>query len=252
MSLNPRETNLVLKSFSPRAYDRVEAVGELVDLRAGTVVERTGEPATHAYFPLDSTLSMVVVDGEGRSAETAMIGCREATGIFTISTGAGPATNSVVTVRGSAFRAPVEPLKRLFSEDPEFRAAILASMQALMCQLSFNAACHRFHRLEPRYVRWLLETHDRVGGGDMFVTHERSAALLGVQRAGLTGAANDLARRKLIIKRRGVTSVADRAGLEAASCDCYGSVKREYHRLMDRPQLQVPAASGSLLTGIHW
>jgi CRP-like cAMP-binding protein len=76
-------------------------------------------------------------------------------------------------------------------------------------------------------------THDRVGGADVFpLTQEFLAIMLGVRRSGVTLAAGALQDAGLIRYRRGGIRVLDRAGLEAAACECYGAVRRQYDRLL--------------------
>lgn len=76
-------------------------------------------------------------------------------------------------------------------------------------------------------------THDRVGTDVFQLTQEFLSQMLGVRRAGVSGAAADLQKEKLITYRRGTVTVLDRKGLEKASCDHYGIVIAEYERLMD-------------------
>jgi hypothetical protein len=53
-----------------------------------------------------------------------------------------------------------------------------------------------------------------------------------VRRASVTVAAGMLQQAGLITYSRGRIAVRDRAGLEAASCECYGVVKRKYAQLL--------------------
>ncbi len=57
-------------------------------------------------------------------------------------------------------------------------------------------------------------------------------ALLGVRRVGVTGAASALQRKHLISYSRGVVTVLNRRGLEAASCPCYRLTKNVYDRIL--------------------
>ena len=57
--------------------------------------------------------------------------------------------------------------------------------------------------------------------------------MLGVQRTGVSGAAGGLKRAGLIRYRRGIVTILDRRGLQRLSCECYGTSKREFDRLLD-------------------
>ena len=56
--------------------------------------------------------------------------------------------------------------------------------------------------------------------------------MLGVRRAGVTVALGTLRAAGLIRNTHGQVSIIDRAGLEAASCECYRTVRNEYERLL--------------------
>lgn len=56
--------------------------------------------------------------------------------------------------------------------------------------------------------------------------------MLGVRRATVTTAASILQRAGYIRYRRGHIQIADREGLESASCECYRVIRSEYERLI--------------------
>jgi hypothetical protein len=58
------------------------------------------------------------------------------------------------------------------------------------------------------------------------------AMMLGVRRPSVTAVAHHLKQAGLIEYQRGLIHVRDRPGLEAASCECYGVIRREMDRLL--------------------
>jgi CRP-like cAMP-binding protein len=89
--------------------------------------------------------------------------------------------------------------------------------------------------VEERLARWLLMTHDRADGDTLPLTQEFLATMLGVRRAGVSVAASALQKAGLIAYAQGQITVLDRAGLEAAACECHGVVRRQYERLLGWP-----------------
>jgi hypothetical protein len=110
--------------------------------------------------------------------------------------------------------------------------------QALITQMSQTVVCNRHHSVEQQLCRWLLLLLDRSSGSEILMTHETIANMLGVRREGITEAACRLAQLGYISYRRGHITVVNRAGLERRSCECYGVVRKEYHRLL--PMASLP------------
>ena len=69
--------------------------------------------------------------------------------------------------------------------------------------------------------------------GDEFpLTHDFLGLMLGLRRATVTGTASALQARKLIRYNRGLITVLNRKGLEAAACECYRLINDEFYRLL--------------------
>ena len=101
-----------------------------------------------------------------------------------------------------------------------------------MTQMAQTAACNRLHSVEQQLCRWLLLTLDRIPSGELIMTQELVASMLGVRRESVTEAAGSLQNAGYIRYRRGHISVLDRRGLETRACECYGVVRKELTRLL--------------------
>jgi Mn-dependent DtxR family transcriptional regulator len=93
-------------------------------------------------------------------------------------------------------------------------------------------ACNAVHSVEERCCRWILSLHDRLDQDTVPLTHEFLADMRGVQRSTVSSITRSLQEAGLIRQGRGVITVTDRAGLEQTSCECYGTVRRSFERLL--------------------
>jgi CRP-like cAMP-binding protein len=78
----------------------------------------------------------------------------------------------------------------------------------------------------------LLTARDRATSDELPLSHEFLSMMLGVRRAGVTVAVGTLKTAGLIRNSNGRVTIIDRQGLEAASCECYRTVRNEYERLL--------------------
>ena len=94
--------------------------------------------------------------------------------------------------------------------------------------ISQSVACSQHHDIEQRLARLLLTLNQYAGSQEFTMVQASLAGLLGVRRAGITGAAGKLQARGLIRYRRGRITALDRRGLEKASCECYRFIRSQY------------------------
>ena len=123
-------------------------------------------------------------------------------------------------------------MKQEFDRAGPVLRLLLRYTQALITQMTQTAVCNRHHSIEQQLSRWLLMTLDRIPSGELVMTQELVARMLGVRREGVTEAAGKLQQVGYIRYRRGHIAVLDRSGLERTACECYSAVKTEFDRLL--------------------
>jgi CRP-like cAMP-binding protein len=228
------KSNLILSALPPPEYERLSTHLEYVELPLGKVLYAPEEPIKYAYFLLGGAVSIVTVLRDGGSVEAGVVGKEGVVGIpLVLGTKIELNRRAVVQIAGSGLRLKAAAFTEEFNRGEHLRRLLLSYLHAFITQLSQTAACNRMHRLEERLARWLLACQDRLGSNELQLTQEIIAEMLGVRRAGVSVAETQLQERGLIKHKRGYIQIIDRAGLEAASCECYAVVSREYQRLVE-------------------
>ena len=212
-------------------------------MRLGEVLYEPGQHLRHAYFPTTAVVSMHYMMGTGACVETCGVGREGMVGIALFMGGQSTPSSAVVQTAGHGYRLERTALQRAFGADGQLRRLLLRYTQALMAQISLTAACYRHHTVEQQLSRWLLTTLDRAPPGELVMTQELVANLLGVRRESITQAAGRLQDGGYIRYRRGHITVCDPVGLKRCACECYGVVDKELHRLLDETLLRQEAAS---------
>ena len=225
--------NRLLRALAPPTAQQVRLTLDPVALRLKETLITRDAPITAVYFPLDAVVSVISTFANGSTREVATIGNEGLVGIPRfLQTDRMPFT-AVVQVPGAALRMEAAHFDLAVRTVGSDFAEVLARYTHAWCtQLGQHAACHGHHRVGPRCARWLLQTADRVGRAVFPLTQELLAIMLGVRRPSVTAVARQLQQAGLIAYQRGLIHVLDRPGLEAASCECYGVIRREMERLL--------------------
>jgi CRP-like cAMP-binding protein len=224
--------NQLLAALPPAEFERLAPHLEAVPMRIGEALYEPGEQLQHAYFPTTAIVSLHYVMESGASAESAGVGNEGVVGISLFMGGDTTPSSAVVQTAGQAYRLQGRVLKQEFNRGGLMQSLLLRYTQALIAQMIQTAACNRHHSVEQQLCRWLLLTLDRVPSGELVMTQELVASMLGVRREGITHAAGRLQDAGVIRYRRGHIAVLERSGLETRACECYSVVKKELGRLL--------------------
>ena len=223
--------NRLLAELPRKHLEQLLSQMESVPLNLGAVLYEPGARIRHCYFPTEGVVSLLTVLAPHKAAEVGMVG-RE--GVVGMSAAVGinvSQLRAVVQGDGSAMRITAANLQKEFASSDALHRGLFRFNHSLLGQVAQTAACNRFHRAEMRLARWLLVTRDRLRSESFRLTHQFLSLMIGARRVGVTTAAGGLARRKLITYSRGNIRILNSSGLQAASCECYETVKALYTHL---------------------
>lgn len=245
--------NRILAALPPDELERLRDRMELLPMSVRQVVFEANRVMEHVYFPEDLVTSIVGLMEDGSAVETATVGNEGMVGVPVFLGAMQMAGQGFVQVSGSAWRLPAGVLREEVRRGGALSRLLGRYTQALFTLVAQSSACNRKHTVEQRCARWLLMTHDRVQADTFDLTQLFLSQMLGVRRATVTEAAGALQARGLIEYTRGRMTIVDRAGLEAASCPCYGIIRAEFARMLDGVELPsaldaVQASQGGMST----
>ncbi|MDD1642999.1 MAG: Crp/Fnr family transcriptional regulator [Methylococcaceae bacterium] len=229
--MTPKQNHL-LAALPAEIFERISPHLELISMPLGEVLYESGGQLQHVYFPTTAIVSLHYLLESGASAEIAGVGNEGVLGISLFMGGNTTPSLATVQTAGCGYRLKGRLIMEEFNRAGPMMRLMLRYTQALMTQISQTAVCNRHHSIEQQLCRWLLLTLDRLPSQELTITQELIAGMLGVRREGITEAAGNLQRAGLISYRRGHITVLDRSGLESRVCECYNTVKKEFHRLL--------------------
>ncbi|MDQ2974854.1 MAG: Crp/Fnr family transcriptional regulator, partial [Acidobacteriota bacterium] len=179
------------------------------------------------YFPNSGIVSLLAAANGHASLEVGLVGKEGLLGLA-IFMGVNSSQNrAVVQGVGSAMKMKATAFRKECNNGGALPRILQRYTHSLLTQITQSAVCNQFHSVHERLARWLLMTHDRMGADEFALTQEFLSNMLGVRREGVSRAAADLQKRKLIRYSRGNVKILDRPGLEATSCGCYEIITDE-------------------------
>ena len=206
-------------------------------------LRRVELPFDQTLYPADAALDAVLFPESGmvsllatlegdQQVETGVVGREGLVGLPLVLGDNRSLVEVRVQQEGTALRIDAAAFRDVLEESAAFRVVMQRYALLFHAQVTLTAACNSRHAIDQRLARWLLIAHDRADADEFPMTHEFISLMLGVQRPGVSLAAAVLQRAGLIRYVRGRMAITDRLGLEAASCECYHTVRREHLRLL--------------------
>ncbi len=234
------DENKILDAFGNSKSQNFFARLERVSFSQGEVIYEADDEIDYVYFPETAVFSMLTSMEDGDTVEVGPIGNEGLVGLSIYFDATISPTRVVTHVAGTAMRLRADVLKKeLKTEGSPMPHLLRRYTQMLLAMTGQSSACNKLHSLEQQLARWLLMMHDYVGD-ELLLTHDLISQTLGVRRAGISGAANDLRNAGGIDYQRGRIQILDRRGVEAFACECYRVIRDEYERLYaDLPKLSA-------------
>ena len=227
--------NKLLASLPAADYRRLRPLLNPISLPFQYVLLKPGETLHTIYFPGDGVCSITQIMRNGRTVEVATVGNEGFIGINALFGGDRWLAGAMVTVPDSAVQTmSVTAFRGEMSRRGPLVNLVNRYAQGFVAFLMRSVACNALHTVDQRCARWLLTTRDRVGRNEFPLTQEFLAVMLGVRRPTVTLVVGALQRAGLIDYGHKRMIILDRAGLKAASCECYAAARKHFPRLRSR------------------
>ena len=222
--------NRLLQALSPIEHQRLLPLLEYVPMQRGWLLNRPGDEA-YLYFPTTSTISLLIVMGDGDSWEGAVIGNDGLVGTSLLTGVLDDDTIAEVQTAGGSYRINASLLKKDAASTDALRDLATRYMHALTTQMTQTGACSRHHRIEQQLSRWILLRLDRLKSHEIAITQGELGMLLGVRRQLVAAGIESLQTAGILEYTRGKIKVLTRPQLEAQACECYQVIRQETERM---------------------
>jgi CRP-like cAMP-binding protein len=184
--------------LAPADFARLQPHLTAVNLKLLHKLEKPNKPIEDIYFLDAGIASVVAVQSNEELAEIGLIGHEGMTG-SSVLLGSGQSPNATyMQAVGSGRKISVRDFRKAVQESESLQRLLLKYVQSFLVQTAQTAIANSRAKLPERLARWILMAQDRVGGDTLDLTHEFLGLMLGVRRAGVTEALQNLQRRRFI------------------------------------------------------
>lgn len=220
-------SNKLLAALPPKEYERLLPKLNQIPLTYAEDIYEPGRAIRSIYFPLSGIVSLLAAVEKNATLEVGIVGAEGMVGLPVFLGVETSSSQAIVQGAGFAMKMKATDLMIACRKGGALPRLLQRYAHSLLTQVSQSAVCYRFHLIEARLARWLLMMGDRMESDDFRLTQDFLSNILGVRREAVNRAALALQQKQLINYRRGVITIVDRAGLEAAACECYAIIRTE-------------------------
>ena len=234
-SFTVNQQNRLLAAMSPGDFALLKPMLEPLTLEVRQMLEPANKAIKHSYFITSGLASVIAIGKNSHRLEVGIIGREGITGLPIVLGNDRSPNETFIQVEGTGSRVAADDLREAMRKSASLSRVLLNFVNAFLIQTSHTALSNGSATIEERLARWLLMGQDRLGGDEVPLTHEFLSLMLGVRRAGVTGALNQLDRKGVIRLSRGRIWIVDRDDLINSANGSYGipeaMAQRERRRL---------------------
>jgi CRP-like cAMP-binding protein len=220
-----RNGNRIIAALNDQDRSQLLAQLEPYALKHSAVLSEIGDELEYVYFPDTGMVSLVTHTEEGGTIEVGVVGYEGVVGLSVFLGIDESQYRLLVQGDGQSLRIKAKTFKAECARLDSLQTVLRRYTHALLTQITQAAICNRFHDVEARLCRWLLQSRDCMKSDELYLTQEFLAIMLGVHRPAVTIAAGILQNAGLINYNRGHVTILAGTRLESASCECYRVVK---------------------------
>jgi CRP-like cAMP-binding protein len=217
---SPSDSKLLTPHLKPAKFEQQHVLFE------------ADQQIRHVYFPTGAVVSLVITLSTGETVEAAMVGSDGVVGASAALDGKVSLSRGIIQLGGEIIVCDTDALKSVALQSPKLLALLIRHEQTVYAQAQQSAACFATHQVEARLCRWLLRARDLSGSDNLPFTQEYLGEMLGVRRTSVTAVAIALQEAGLIKYARGKIQIVDAKAMQKTTCECYGSVKTLYEKLI--------------------
>jgi CRP-like cAMP-binding protein len=213
--------NRLLSQMSSRDFALIERDLIFVEMPRGYQLNTADQLIEYCWFFESGVASVVATSADGAETEVGIVGRDGMLDVAIVLGVERSPLRSFVQIAASGFRVPVRSLNQIKQASAAFRDQLNFYAYTYTIQIAQTALANASFSVEERLARWLLMCADRVGDGEIALTHESLSIMLNVRRAGVTLAIQSLERAGFLKSQRGALSITDRAALTNFAHDAY-------------------------------